>query len=509
MSAQTIQNYNRNTIIAISIVTLLAVLRLVFLNYTFVDLAPDEAQYWLWSKYPDLSYYSKGPLVAWLLTISTFVFGDTILGVKFFAVIGVSIISWLAFILARNWRGDKAGFYAIGLLNATPLLGIGGLLMVPDVPVAVLWLFALWLLTTENSFFAGWKRFIIIGFVIGIAGLAKYTAGLFYPLVGIYFLVNKKRRIWLKKPHIYVSGLISLACLLPIFIWNINNDFVGLKHVLGQVGGEGGTIWQNTLSNFIGGQAGMAGGLVFIFLIAYWLLGIFEKNIDTGKIFWWFSAPLFAFFCIKAFGAKVQPNWPVLSILVGFIGLSGWIVMRKKWIQIVFIIALVVSGIITFLAHDTNMLRYLGINLPIKNDPLKPALGWHGLGEEITKIMQTLPKDTVILTTRYQTASEFAFYIKNKNNERPEVLYINPGYRRQNQFDYWVWPNIKTKTVLYINEADTLEQVVNSGFEKCSIIKRIKSKRKNPAGEDLILKTASIYLCENYIGLNRIKYNKY
>src|SRR5262249_29583698 len=32
-----------------------------------LDLVPDEAHYWDWSRHLDWSYYSKGPLVAWLI----------------------------------------------------------------------------------------------------------------------------------------------------------------------------------------------------------------------------------------------------------------------------------------------------------------------------------------------------------------------------------------------------------------------------------------------------------
>src|SRR5262245_20356597 len=40
-----------------------------------LDLAPDEAHYWDWSRHLDWSYYSKGPLVAWLIRASCEVFG--------------------------------------------------------------------------------------------------------------------------------------------------------------------------------------------------------------------------------------------------------------------------------------------------------------------------------------------------------------------------------------------------------------------------------------------------
>ena len=40
-----------------------------------VDLHFDEAQYWEWSRRLDWSYYSKGPLIAWLIALSEAVLG--------------------------------------------------------------------------------------------------------------------------------------------------------------------------------------------------------------------------------------------------------------------------------------------------------------------------------------------------------------------------------------------------------------------------------------------------
>src|SRR5437870_11106827 len=41
-----------------------------------LDLAPDEAHYWHWSRHLDWSYYSKGPLIAWLIRGSCELFGE-------------------------------------------------------------------------------------------------------------------------------------------------------------------------------------------------------------------------------------------------------------------------------------------------------------------------------------------------------------------------------------------------------------------------------------------------
>src|SRR3954468_1375377 len=59
------------------LIALVSVLNLAYLACGCpLELAPDEAHYWQWSRHLDWSYYSKGPLVAWLIRASCELFGD-------------------------------------------------------------------------------------------------------------------------------------------------------------------------------------------------------------------------------------------------------------------------------------------------------------------------------------------------------------------------------------------------------------------------------------------------
>src|SRR5262249_31397333 len=54
----------------------ISLLRILYLAFDCpFDLASDEANYWDWSRHLDWSYYSKGPLVAWLIRLSCTLFG--------------------------------------------------------------------------------------------------------------------------------------------------------------------------------------------------------------------------------------------------------------------------------------------------------------------------------------------------------------------------------------------------------------------------------------------------
>src|SRR5438445_5983851 len=52
-----------------------------------LDLAPDEAHYWQWSQQLDASFYSKGPLTAYLIRGSCEFLGHSVLAVRLPAVL--------------------------------------------------------------------------------------------------------------------------------------------------------------------------------------------------------------------------------------------------------------------------------------------------------------------------------------------------------------------------------------------------------------------------------------
>ncbi|MGC8852877.1 MAG: glycoside hydrolase, partial [Hydrogenobacter sp.] len=56
---------------------LLIIFRILYVLYYPVDLSPEEAQYWDWSRHLDLSYYSKPPMVGYLNFLTTKLLGNT------------------------------------------------------------------------------------------------------------------------------------------------------------------------------------------------------------------------------------------------------------------------------------------------------------------------------------------------------------------------------------------------------------------------------------------------
>lgn len=454
---------------------LLLVLRLAYLRWwTPYGLGPDEAQYWHWLSHLDWSYLTKPPLTTWLMGVSTAVIGKSLIGVKAFALLAQLAVAYLGYLLAREAapaaQKRAAGWWAFGLLTTVPLVAAGGLIMSPDAVMLPLWMAALWTVAKglgDEPRGLCWGRWVSVGILIGFSGLGKYSAAFFFPLLGVFLLLERPR--WLLRPQIWVSGLIALVFQLPVLIWNMQHDGVGLAHV----------VWQATaaeeeehfgrlesLVEFWGSQAGLLQPLVFAGLLAAWGWGmgwwgkrsVFERYLTVMTV------PIFVGFSALSLSSKVEGNWPLLGMIPGLVLVAVWLVQQKgRWLVWVAAGCLVVNALLSIGLYDTRLVREVGIHLKMKNDPTKDLRGWQDMGMLLGTLLNSLD-NPIILSTRYQTAAQVAFHTGGGR----EVIYLNAEGRRMNEYDLWAWPNLERRLVVYVNENSSLPDGVNELFEHCA-----------------------------------------
>src|SRR5512135_3313612 len=94
--------------------------RIYYILSSPFDLSPDEAHYWEWARRPDWSYYSKGPMIAYLIYAGTALFGNTVFGVRVFAVVLSALGSLLLYKLGRDLYDEKTGLLAALLVQVVP-----------------------------------------------------------------------------------------------------------------------------------------------------------------------------------------------------------------------------------------------------------------------------------------------------------------------------------------------------------------------------------------------------
>ena len=78
----------------------------------FTQLIFDEAYYYHWSQDLSWGYYSKPPVVAWLIRFSTDLFGVNALAVKLMSPIAYCAASVIVYLIGEKLQGEKTGFFS-------------------------------------------------------------------------------------------------------------------------------------------------------------------------------------------------------------------------------------------------------------------------------------------------------------------------------------------------------------------------------------------------------------
>jgi 4-amino-4-deoxy-L-arabinose transferase-like glycosyltransferase len=419
-------------------------LRLAFLASGALDLSPDEAHYWEWSRRLDLSYYSKGPLVAYLIHGLTAVFGVSAFGIRVGAVLLSLVGSLVLYRLARLAFPDpRVGLLAVVGLQLTPLFWAGSLLLTIDPPFLVCWILALyWLYRALAGGAAG--AWVLAGAAVGLGLLAKYTMLFVLPGLALYLWRAPGARAWLRRPAPYLGGAVALLLFAPVVAWNARNGWVSARHVASQGRGRGLSLVEPF--EYLGGQLLVLTPLVAAILgWALWY-GIREglaRGREPYRFLVAFAAPVLGFYALVSLQGKVQANWPAaaypsLALVAAGALLERVTVARPAGRRATRRLLAAAAGLalaVVALGHAADRL-----GLPPRLDPTARLRGWKELGEAVAAHWRAMPAPgrTFLVSDRYQITSELAFY----GPAGVPAYNVNLG-RRLNQYDFWEGPDTR------------------------------------------------------------------
>jgi 4-amino-4-deoxy-L-arabinose transferase-like glycosyltransferase len=504
-------------LLLVILILLSTLFRIYYIEWGPLDLAPDEAHYWEWSRRLDLSYYSKGPVIAYIIAFFTSIFGNSELGVRIGAVIISSLLTVVVFSFTRRlFKSERPAFFAALIPHITPLFAAGSILMTTDSPLILFWGLSIntFFEALENKKSAYW---LLSGILIGLGFLSKYTMALLYPSLFLFLFFSGNDRVWLWRKDPYLMILASLVIVSPIFLWNSQNDWVGFRHVAGQSHiMEGWELSSKYFFDFLASQSGILSPLIFIGL----LFSMIKTGVEGLKgrreylLLFLTSAPVFLFFLIKSVQGKVLGNWAAPAYVTGFIALvavfdsiyqknlqSITILDKKKKkvlkSRIVIFLSLALGLLFTIVTHYPGSLTYLGADIPPRMNPATKLKGWEELGKAVGVIYNDMQKkgNAFILSDQYQIASELAFYVPGN----PITYNINLG-RRMNQYDIWGDLNaLKGFDAVYVKGGSSpLLGVLRNTFRACEERVPLKIQR----GERII-REFSIYKCYSFKGVEQ------
>ena len=214
--------------------------RIAALALSDAELFVDEAQYWLWGQNLAAGYYSKPPLIGWLIRAATDLAGsDEAFWVRLPAPLLHMATALILGACAHRLWGPRAAAWTAAVYIALPMASLGSFLISTDTvmlpPLAGALLAHLRAIERPD-----WRWAVATGAALGLAALAKYAALMLVPCAALAAGLRPEAR--LRPAHAAGALAAMLAVLAPNIAWNALHGATTLRHTASNAD------WQGALS---------------------------------------------------------------------------------------------------------------------------------------------------------------------------------------------------------------------------------------------------------------------
>lgn len=414
-----------------------------------MEVSPDEAYYYQWSQRLDWAYYSKGPGVALAIRAGTDLLGPTAAGVRLFSPLLGLGSSLLLFGLARRLYGANVATWVVLMMNLTPILNVGGIVMTIDALSIFFWAAALWTfwmaLERSPKFSLYWP---LTGALVGLGFLGKYTNAMeLLSIVLVLALTPKFRREFLRPGFWMMLAVFALAMIPPV-VWNAGHDWITVEHLRSRGGLDSKfTFRPDALPAFIGAHLGVYSPLIFGAMIAALWWGWKARREDfKAKFLVLFALPLLVMYCILSLKKPGEANWTAPAFVsLGILTVAYWydFVQQSVKARKFALWALGLGLTLSLLIVNTDAVRRFGVPWSYRKDPGGRLRGWETVAIAVTDLRHKMEaesgKPLFLIGNKYQVASSLSFYMPDKRAAQPghPPVYIPESQAIENQYSFW------------------------------------------------------------------------
>ncbi|WP_321364263.1 glycosyltransferase family 39 protein [uncultured Celeribacter sp.] len=350
--------------LALIFIAVAVALRLLALAFDRTDLFVDEVQYWFWGQNLDFGYYSKPPLIGWLIRLVTDLAGsDAAFWVRMPGAVLHGITAYLLGALAARLFGREAALWTVALYLSLPFVALGSVMISTDTVMAPFYAAALlfFFRTIETRHL---RDALAVGVFAGLAFMAKYAA--------IYFLIGSAM-VMLTQPGlrpgwrnlvVMIAGFV--VTILPNVLWNLSHDLTTVSHTMDNAGWvrDGAAFDFGSMAEFFFSQFGVFGPVTMGALIVAYL----RPKRGAHFALMLFSIPALLTVTVQALLEKAYANWAIATYFSGVIlavivlpRLGRWIALSANLVLSVLLPVLIVLAPWPQNAKDDPLLqRYLG-----------------------------------------------------------------------------------------------------------------------------------------------------
>ena len=387
--------------LAVTLIALITLVRIAVVILSPFNLGPDEAQYWDWSRTFSFGYFSKPPMIAWLIGLETAICGDTEPCIRIASPLIHAGTSLVIFAIARHLFDTPIAFWSSLTFATLPSVSFSSGIISTDVPLLFFWACALWalqrLLDRQD-----WSSALLLGLVLGFGFMSKYAMIYFLLCLGLFALASEKDRWLLISSKLWAALGITALVISPNVMWNIQNDFSTLDHTAANANWGVELFNPGSLLDFIGDQFGIMGPILFVIFV--WscgaLLKQFVKNntIEPPILFvLCFSLPIITIVTVQSFISRANANWAATTYVAATILVVAWLMRknRKPLLYASFVLHLCAGVFLYTLTINPALIDQVGLS-----NAFKRVRGWEDIGAHVQQTAQNLNSQTILTGDR-------------------------------------------------------------------------------------------------------------
>lgn len=358
---------------SVALLAALATIRLTLLFTSNLELYPDEAQYWAWSRHLEWGYFSKPPMIAWLIRAATAIGGDSEPWVRLPALVCQTAAGAFAYLAARRLWGDRAGFWAAALYALAPGVALSSRVASTDAPLMMFLAAAVWAYAGLLRG-AGPRAAATVGLCLGLAMLSKYAALYAVAAVALHAVVSRAARASWSWTGLAAAVAAATVVLAPNLIWNATHGFETVSHTAANANWRAGDLFNpGEVVDFIGAQFGVFGP-VALMLLAIAIVEVARRSqrgdaaADSGLALLT-GLPLLIV-SVQALLSRANANWAAAFVPPGAVLLGGrvaqWLhtgARNPRW-----------AGVAVVFALGSQMIAEAVLSAALVSPPLATAM---------------------------------------------------------------------------------------------------------------------------------------
>lgn len=406
----------------------------------------------------DWGFKEVPPFIAVLAKITTTVFGDSVFAARIFSTLFSGLIIWFTGQIVIELGGKK---FAITLaclaLIFSPAFAASGYLFQPVVFDQLWWVLTVYLLIRYMN--TSLPIYIyLLGAVIGVGLLTKYTMAFFAIALIIGLLFTKQRKI-LWNRHVLFAAITASVIFLPNIIWQVNHYLPVVTHMK--------TLRSQQLeyiqpSDFIKQQLLVNGIALFLWLIGFGFL-LFSARLRKFQFLAFAFTLIFIFLLVMKgkeyylFGA-----FPMLFAAGGY-GFERWMKSKGYILRTVVILLFTLPNFLLLplalpiFSLEQTMATFRLLHIAPKWEDQKEhylsqdyadMLGWDEIAEKVAKAYNSLTPEqrrhTQIYADNYGEAG--AIHHLGKKYNLPDVASLNSS------FTLWAPDSLNARYIIYVDD---------------------------------------------------------